>query len=196
MVVRFVLTIALAAGVALAQGGRGGGGGMGGDEGGMGGGMGGGGGMGAGGMGGGAMPRAQRANPVQQFMEKLKLNKDQKEETVKLLSDEAQKVRPIAEQVTRGRQVIATAMLQNKSEQEMKPLMDAYTSVSAQMTAAEAEVFGKIYATLKPNQQKNAPQAFELLGGIFMPTVASGRSMGRGQGAGGGSRQGSRGGRN
>jgi len=61
----------------------------------------------------------------------------------------------------------------------MKPLMDAYTGVCAQMTVIEADAFGKVYATLKPNQQKNAAQAFELMGGLLMPVPAGGRGMGR-----------------
>ena len=35
------------------------------------------------------------------------------------------------------------------------------------MTNIEAEAFGKIYALLKPNQQSKAPQAFELMAGMF-----------------------------
>jgi hypothetical protein len=74
------------------------------------------------------------------------------------------------------------AIMQKKSEDEMKPLMDAYTGVCAQMTAIEAEAFGKVYATLKPNQQKNSAQAFELLGGVFIPGQGGGRGAGRGMG--------------
>jgi hypothetical protein len=35
------------------------------------------------------------------------------------------------------------------------------------MTGIEAEAFGKLYALLKPNQQAKAPQAFELMAGMF-----------------------------
>ena len=35
------------------------------------------------------------------------------------------------------------------------------------MTSIEAEAFGKLYALLKPNQQAKAPQAFELMAGMF-----------------------------
>jgi hypothetical protein len=187
MLVRFMLTAALAVGLAAAQGGRGGGGGGGGEEGGM---------PSAGGMGGegggGGMPRAQRQTKAEILLDKLKLKQDQKEEAIKILVEAAKTAAPIAEQLSRGRQMIGTALLQKKSDEEIKPLTDLYAKVCAQMTAAEAEAFGKIYATLKPNQQKNAAQQFELMAGMFIPQATPGRGMGRGgQGGGGG-----RGGRN
>jgi hypothetical protein len=183
MLVRLMLAGLLAVGLATAQRG-GGGGGMGGDE----GGMGGGGGMGAGG---GGMPRVQRQTKAEIFMDKLKLKDDQKEEAIKILMETAKKASPVAEQLGRGRQMIGTAILQKKSDEEIKQLTDLYAKVSAQMTALEAEAFGKIYATLKPNQQKNAAQQFDLLSGIFVPQAAAGRGAGRGQ-AGGAGRSGGR----
>src|SRR5512133_2410801 len=165
MVVRFLLVAALAVGLASAQ--RGGGGsGM--DEGGAGGGMPGGGG------GGGGMPRAQRQTKAEIFMDKLKLKDEQKEEAIKVLTETAKKAAPIADQLNRGRQMIGTAMLQKKSDAEIKQLTDLYAKVCAQMTALEAEAFGKIYATLKPNQQKNAAQSFEYMAGLFMPAMQPG----------------------
>ena len=201
MMVRFLLTAVLVAGFASAQGGRGGGGGdLGGDGTGGGGGMGPGGGMGADNMGGG-MPRgAQRQTKAEMFMDKLKLNKDQKDEAVKILSEAAQKARPVTAQITTGRQMIGTALLKKQTTEEMKPLMDAYTKVCTQMTTIESDAFAKIYATLKPNQQKNAAPAFELMAGIFLPSApGGGRGMGRGMsgGSGMGGEQGmGRGGRN
>jgi len=177
-----MLAAALAVGLAAAQG-RGGG-----DEGGM---------PAAGGMGGpegagGGMPRAQRQTKAEVFMDKLKMKQEQKEEAVKILMETAKRAAPVAEQLGRGRQMIGTALLQKKSDAEIKQLTDLYAKISAQMTALEAEAFGKIYASLKPNQQKNAAQQFELLSGLFIPQATAGRGMGRGgQGGGGG-----RGGRN
>jgi hypothetical protein len=94
--------------------------------------------------------------------------------------------------------MMGNAIIQKKSDEEMKPLLEAFTKVCAQMTAMEAEAFGKIYAGLKPNQQKNAAQAFELMAGMFMPQMAggAGRGMGRGQGAGASGGRQSGGGRN
>jgi hypothetical protein len=49
------------------------------------------------------------------------------------------------------------------------------------MTGIEAEAFGKVYALLKPNQQSKAPQAFELMAGMFAGGGMGG-GMGRGRG--------------
>jgi hypothetical protein len=176
---RLLLASALAAGLAFSQGGRGMGD-MGGDSMGGGGGMGGRGGMSGDGMAMGGAPRGQRLSKIEQFYEKLKLNKDQKEEAAKVLSETAPKTRTVAEQITNGRRAIATALLQKKTDEELKPIVDSYAAICAQMTTFEAEAFGKIYAGLKPNQQKNAAQAFELLSGVFLPTAGGGRGMGRG----------------
>ncbi|MDE3168351.1 MAG: hypothetical protein KGN36_21295 [Acidobacteriota bacterium] len=169
---RVMLVGLLAAGLALAQGGRSGGGGgeegMSGDR--MGGGM------------QGGMRGAQRQTRAQLFASKLKMNGDQKEELQKIFTEEAQKARPISDTLSRGRQAIGTALLQKKTEEEIQPLVAQYTAVCAQMASIEAETFTRAYALLKPNQQKNAAQAFELLGGIYLPAVGAGRGAGRPRG--------------
>ena len=178
MLVRLLLTAVLAAGIASAQRGGGGGGGeMGGES----GGMGGGGGM-SGGAGGGMPGGMRRQTKEEVLLEKLKLNKDQKEEAMKILSAAKEKAAPVRDQLTKGRQVIVSVMLE-KREEDVKKLMGDYAIVSAQMTGIEAEAFGKIYALLKPNQQSKAPQAFELMAGMFSGGgVQGGGGRGRGQG--------------
>ena len=179
MLVRLLLTAVLAAGLASAQ--RGGGGG-GGDEGGMGGGGGGrGGDMGAG------MPQVQRLTRTEMLFEKLKLNKDQKEAAQAILSAATEQAAPARDMLTKGRMVIANAITGKASEDDLKKLLGQYTAVNATMTGIEAEAFGKLYALLKPNQQSKAPQAFELMAGMFdgggMPGGGAGRGRG-GQGRG------------
>ena len=180
MLVRVFLTAVLAAGLASAQ--RGGGGDMG-SEGEMGGGgMRGRGGMDAGGMGGGMPGGMRRQTKEELLLEKLKLNKDQKEEAMKILSAAREKAAPVRDQLTKGRQVVVSVMLE-KREEDVKKLMGDYAIVSAQMTGIEAEAFAKIYALLKPNQQSKAPQAFELMAGMFSGGgMQGGGSRGRGQG--------------
>lgn len=176
MLVRFLLAAVLTAGLGSAQTGDDvSGGGMSGGRG--GGGRGGGGGdMGA--SMGGAMPRAK--TKVEQFFDKLKLNKEQQEEAQTILVAASNQAIPIRDQIVKGRQVIATFMLQKKTDEEMKPLMEAYTGLYAKMTGLEAESFGKICAGLKPNQQKNAGQAFDLMSGMFMPVGGGGGGRGGG----------------
>ena len=179
MLVRLFLTAVLAAALASAQRGGGGGGGGGGDD---GGGMGGGAGRGEGGMGGGMPGGVRRQSKEELLLDKLKLNKDQKEEAMKILSAAREKAAPLRDQLNKGRPIIVGAMLQ-KREDDVKKLMGDYATVSAQMTGIETEAFAKLYALLKPNQQSKAPQAFEMMAGMFAGGgMAGGGGGGRGQG--------------
>ncbi len=167
MLVRLFLTAVLAAGMASAQ--RGGGGGGGGDEG------------GGAGMGGG-MPQVRRLTKAEMLFDKLKLNKEQKEDAVKILSAAMEKAAPVRDHLNKGRAVIANTITGKGSEADLKKLWGEYTTVSAVMTSIEADAFGKLYALLKPNQQSKAPQAFELLAGMF---AGGGMPGGAGRGRGG-----------
>jgi hypothetical protein len=173
MLVRLFLTAVLAAGLASAQRGGGGGGG-GGDEGGMGGG-----GMGGSGMGGG-MPQVRRQTKAEMLLDKLKLNKEQKEDAIKILSAAMEKAAPTRDLLAKGRVVIANAIIGNASEEDLKKFWGEYTTVSATMTNIEADAFAKLYALLKPNQQAKAPQAFELMEGMFAGGMPGGAGRGRG----------------
>jgi hypothetical protein len=178
MLVRLLLTAVLAAGFASAQGGRGGGG----DE----------GNIGIGGnpsAGPGApMPQMRRQTKQEMLFDKLKLNKEQKEEAAKILSDAMEKAAPARDLLNKGRIVIANNITGKGSEEDLKKMWGEFTSVNATMTGIEAEAFGKLYALLKPNQQAKAPQAFELMAGMF-----AGNGMAGGGGRGGeGRREGSR----
>jgi hypothetical protein len=177
---RLMLAGILVAGVAFAQ--RGGG--MGGDE--MGGGGMGGGGRDRGGMGGemgGGMPRVQRQTREDQLAEKLKLNKEQKEQLGTILSAAREKAGPIREALLKKKLTVAQAIGSGQSEEQMKQVLADYSGLAAQMDAVEAEAFGKIYAMLKPNQQSRAEQGFEVMAGMF-ETAGRGQGMGMGRGRG------------
>jgi hypothetical protein len=176
MFLRVLFTAVLAAGLALAQrGGGGGGGGMGDD---MGGGMGGGGGRGMDGMGGGMGMRPQRQSKFEQFVEKLKLSKEQGEEVQKAFSAAQEEAAPIRSQMDQGRVTIAGALIEGKSADDVKKMQDAYAALCAKMAAVEAKAFAKVYATLKPNQQSKAPAAFELMAGMFERPAGGGARRG------------------
>jgi Spy/CpxP family protein refolding chaperone len=170
----------LAAGLAYGQ--RGMGGGMGEDEsGGMGGGMGGGRNNRNGNMSemGSSMPRPQRQSREEQIADKLKLNKEQKEQLANILSAAREKAGPIRDALLKQRVAVAQALGSNQSEETMKKVLADYSAAAAQMDKLEAEAFGKIYAMLKPNQQSKAEQGFELMAGLF---ESAGRGQGRGEG--------------
>ncbi len=88
------------------------------------------------------------------------------------------------EQLNKGRIVIANNITSKGSDEDLKNFMSEYTKVSAVMTGIEAEAFGKLYAILKPNQQAKAPQAFELVAGMFSGGTPGGGGGGRGRGEG------------
>jgi len=181
MFARLMLAAVLAVGIAAAQDEGGGGGG----------GMGGGGGRGGGGGGDMApsMGPARKQTKMEMLFDKLKLNNQQKEDVAAILQATNEKAAPVRDQLAKGRATIANALMAKTSEEDIKKLMAAYTQVATMMTQVEAEAFGKIYATLKPNQQSKAPQAFELMAGMFSGTTAGAGGRGRG-GPGMGGRQG------
>jgi Spy/CpxP family protein refolding chaperone len=116
---------------------------------------------------GGGMPRFQQKSRILQFADKLKLNDEQRQETDKILAEGFQKAAPIRNQIDQNRANIAGALIDGKSADEVKKLTDSYAALEAQIDALEVEIFTKIYATLKPNQQSKAAEAFELMAGVF-----------------------------
>jgi Spy/CpxP family protein refolding chaperone len=162
MFVRLLLTAVLATTLVSAQGKKGGGG---------------------GGMGGGMSPGmgAQRPSKLEQFADKLKLSKEQKQDVQTMLSAAMEQSAPLRDQMEKGRVAIAGAMIEGKSGDDLKKLMDDYTSLAAQMTDIEAKTFGKIYESLKPNQQPKAAQTFELLVAVLEPAGGGSRAGGRGR---------------
>jgi Spy/CpxP family protein refolding chaperone len=157
-----VLAALLTAGLVAAQRG-GGGGGRGGDM----------------GMG---MPRAQSQTKENQIAEKLKLTKEQRDQVDDILKTAAESAGTLSQQIVNGRQMIAQAMVTGKdSGDDYNKLLAAFTGVLGKMDGVEATAYGKIYALLKPNQQKNAEQVFdEVMAGMFTRS---------GGGAGGGGRR-------
>jgi Spy/CpxP family protein refolding chaperone len=182
---RLIMAGILVAALASAQRGAGGMGGS--DEMGMGG-MGGGNGRnGNTGMGetGGGMPRVQRQSREEQIADKLKLNKEQKEQLGTILSAAREKAGPVRDALLKGKLAVAQAIGSNQSDEQMKKVLADYAALAAQMDAVEAEAFGKIYAMLKPNQQSKAGQGFELMAGMFeSASRGQGAGMGRGRGEG------------
>jgi Spy/CpxP family protein refolding chaperone len=165
MFARLLLTTVLSATLALAQGQKGGGSGMG-DMG------------GAGGMGGG-MPRAQRPSRFDQMADKLKLNKDQKDQAQTIMDAAREEATPLRESLAKARLGIADALINAKGDDDVKKAQEAYAAEVAKMTGVEAKAFGKVYALLKPNQQSKASQAWDLMADMFS---SSGRGGARGRG--------------
>ena len=122
--------------------------------------------------------RTQRQSAFDQFRDKLKLNKDQESQARDILVAAAQQASPLASQMEKSRADLAGAMIDGKSDDEIKKLVEAQSAVQAQLDGVEADAFAKIFATLKPNQQSKAGQAFELMAGMFDRAAAGGGRRG------------------
>jgi hypothetical protein len=157
--------------------------------------MGGGGGMGGGGMGGmgGGAMRTPKPSKAEQIVTRLKLNKDQTAEFQTILLASAKEATPVLQQLMQSRNVLAGAMVSGKSQADLDELSKALTAAQLQMTGIELSAFQKVFALLKPNQTAKAPEAFDLMAGIFEPQPGrggGGRGMGGGMGEGGNRRGG------
>jgi len=156
------------------------------DEGGGGGGRGGGGGFGGGGSGLPSGIDAPRTIP-QQFASKLKLDTEQRAVVDQLLAAGVTEAAPHVQEMLQARQRMLNASRANNAA-ELKTAQDASTAAAAKIAGVEASTFAKVYAQLKPNQQKEASEAFALMAGLFSnPQPAGGGMRGGGmRGAGGG----------
>ncbi|MBZ5622353.1 MAG: hypothetical protein LAQ69_27020 [Acidobacteriia bacterium] len=170
MFVRLLLAAVLATTLASAQGKKGGGGG--------------GSGMGGDAMG-GAM-RMQRPTKIEEFADKLRLSKEQRDEVQPMLAAAYVESAPLRDQMDKGRVAIAGAMIEGKNADDIKKMLDDYTSLAAQMTAIETKAFAKVVGSLKPNQQSKAAPAFEPMAAVLERPARAG---GGGRAGGGRGRQ-------
>jgi hypothetical protein len=173
MIGRLLIIAAAAAALAFAQEEMGGGGG------GMGGGGGRGGGMGGDMMGGGMPMRSMPKSKAEQAADKLKLNKEQKEEFQNILNAGAEEAAPLRQKLHDARLNWTGMVVSGRGEADLKKAAEQYTALAAQMIAIETKAFSKVWATLKPNQvnSERAGQAFGLMAGIFEQS-APGRGRG------------------
>lgn len=116
------------------------------------------------------------------FTEKLKLNKEQKEEATATVAAAIEESAPVREDLDKSRVALASALIDGKTGDDLKKPADDYTAAAARMTAIEVKAFSKVYASLKPNQQSKAGQAFELLAEVLEQVGAGGERSGRGRG--------------
>lgn len=129
----------------------------------------------------GARPR--RANRVEQVADRLKLSKEQREQFAGILTAASQEAAPLRMELDKARAEIAGSIIDGKPADDVTKATVAYAGVAGKLTKIEADAFAKIFATLKPNQQSKAGEAFELMAGIFSaPATGAGRGAARGQG--------------
>lgn len=118
--------------------------------------------------------------------------KTQEPAVQKIFGDINAKALPIIPEIFQARQHMLSAEVLNRADSQ-KTAADEYTLAATKMLAVEVEAFKQVYAQLKPNQQKKAPDGFVIMAGMFVSTPRGG-GAGR-PGGGGGGFQGGGGGR-
>jgi hypothetical protein len=139
--------------------------------------------------GGGGGMRVAAKSKGELMVDRLKLNKEQTSEVETILNSTMKDAVPLVQDISKARAAYATALINGTSEADLAPIAKAVADAQFQMTGVEVRAFQKIVALLKPNQLAKAPEAFDVMGGIFQP---QGSGMGRGMGRGGMGRGGGR----
>ena len=132
----------------------------------------------------GSTPRVTQPTKGEQFVDKLKLNKEQKVEVQNILLASSKEAAPLLQQLSQARISLVTAMVNSRPQAEVDQYAKALTEVQLQVTGVELSAFQKVFALLKPNQTARAPEAFDVMAGIFEPVGGQG-GMGGGRGPGG-----------
>lgn len=139
-----------------------------------------------GGMPGMSMPK-QKETKAEMMVNRLKLNKEQQQEVQDIMLAVSKEAAPVVATLLLTRNQVATAMVTGKTAAEIEPLQKQMVDAQWQMTGVEVRAFQKVVEVLKPNQLSKAPEAFDVMAGIFLPTGGGrggggGRGMGRGRG--------------
>ncbi|MBZ5729293.1 MAG: hypothetical protein LAP87_30500 [Acidobacteriia bacterium] len=124
----------------------------------------------------GAGGMTRRPSRAEQIADRLKLNKDQKADLQTVLSAAREEALPVMQELLKGRNLMAQAMVAGKSQEAIDPLLKTYVALSAELSAIETRAFAKLCARLKPNQLARAGQAFDLMASMFeQPDMGRGR---------------------
>ena len=89
-------------------------------------------------------------------------------EAEKIFTDASRQAPPIAQQIQQLRIRLVNAEI-DKNDADIKSTLSDYRAAAARMAELEAQTFAKVYALLKPNQTKNATEAFAMIAGVFLP---------------------------
>jgi hypothetical protein len=97
----------------------------------------------------------------------LHLSREQKK-NVEQIFDAAQKeAAPLREQIATSRENIATAMIDQKSQQEIDPLLASHGTLLAQMTGVELRALAQVVGILKEDQRKRIAPLLNFMNGMF-----------------------------
>ncbi len=136
-------------------------------------------------------PAQQVVQPSQGeiFANRLRLDSRSQAPVVQQILTEAQKeAAPVLQQLLQIREEMLNLALAGKPA-ELAAAGDRYAVAAASMAAIEAQAFARVHETLRDNQKSRAADAFNLMGGLFLPpahliSVAPGPGGGGGEGRG------------
>ncbi|MGB7759488.1 MAG: periplasmic heavy metal sensor [Bryobacteraceae bacterium] len=130
---------------------------------------------------------AQRQTQLDQFADKLKLNKEQRAQAETIMDAAREAMGPAQQKLIEVRKNLAAALIGGQSDDAIDKLTKTYTSLSVQAKELETNAFAKICALLKPNQQPKAVQNFGLMAQLVESGQMGGPTGGgqRGQWSGG-----------
>jgi hypothetical protein len=141
----------------------------------------------SGGRGGSGLPtdiNLPRTIP-QQFAIKLKIDRTQQSDVDAILAAAAVESAQPTKEMLVARQRLLNATRASQAD-EARAAVEAYAVAAAKAAKVEAGAFTKVYALLKPNQQKAAPEAFALVAGLFANVLTPGAGGPGGAGGRGG----------
>jgi hypothetical protein len=95
------------------------------------------------------------SNRFENIANALNLNKDQRKTVRGILDDGAKEAAPLRDQIGKSRVVVGEAIIQNKSEDELKQVAKTSSDFAVQLTQVEIKSFAKVYGTLDDTQKKD-----------------------------------------
>jgi hypothetical protein len=118
----------------------------------------------------------QAQTTFEQFVSRLGLDqRTQLPAAQEVFTAAAQQAAPLNPQMEQLRIRLVNAELarlrtQAGADADQQQVLKAYTAAAAEMARIEAQAFGKVYASIKPDQHERAAEAFAIIAGIFVPS--------------------------
>jgi len=100
----------------------------------------------------------------------LNLTRDQKKAVRTMLDEGNKEAASLRDQLAKTRAAVSDALQAKKSDEDIKPAVDAYAAAAAQMSQMEMKTFAKIVTSLDENQKANRAGlaiVFNAMNGIF-----------------------------
>lgn len=126
-------------------------------------------GQGKGGGGSGAPPMQTRdPAPLDEFVDRLRLDENQVTQVQKILQGAANEAVPVSAEMIKLRQQMLAIEMSGKSD-ELAPVLSAYTTAAAKMTGIEIRAFDTVKTVLKSGQLSRVADGFVVIAGVFNP---------------------------